>query len=223
MTTKPLCITEDLLAYARAMQPEEPDVLRRLGEETDKDPMARMRIGWVQGRFMMLLARLAGARRAVEVGVYTGYSSLCTALALPDDGYVLACDVSEEWTSVARRYWREAGVEHKMDLRLAPALDTLEAALRQGGAGTFDMAFIDADKPNYIRYFELCLELLRPGGVIAVDNTLWYGRVIDDSFDDADTRAVRGFNAFLRADARVDACLTVVGDGLSLAVKKGGR
>lgn len=220
MTTKPLCVTDDLIAYVRAMQPEEPDILRRLGAETDKDPRANMRIGWDQGRFLMLLTRLVQARRTIEVGVYTGYSSLCTALALPDDGFILACDVSEPWTSVARRYWREAGVEHKISLRLAPALDTLDHLLDDGFTEAFDMAFIDADKANYQNYFERCLALLRPGGVIAVDNTLWYGRVIDPGCDDPDTLAIREFNERLRSDHRVDACLTAIGDGLTLAVKK---
>ena len=221
MTTKPLCITEKLIAYVRAMQPDEPAILKKLGAETDTDPRANMRIGWDQGSFLMLLARLIQARRTIEIGVYTGYSALCTALALPQDGYILACDISEEWTGVARRYWREAGVEHKIDLRLAPALETLEAFAGSHFAGFFDMAFIDADKTNYHTYFERCLTLVRPGGLIVVDNTLWYGRVIDYSQGDEDTRAIREFNDRLRRDHRVDACLTAVGDGVSLAVKKG--
>lgn len=222
MTTKPLNVTEDLTAYVRAMQADEPDILRRLAAETSADPRANMRLGWEQARFLMLLARLTGARRTVEVGVYTGYSSLSVALALPDDGMILACDVSEPWTQVARRYWREAGVEHKIDLRLAPALETLDIALASGFGGAFDMAFIDADKVNYWNYFERCLELVRPGGVIAVDNTLWYGRVIDPDYQDADTLAIRAFNEHLRSDTRVDACLTAIGDGLTLAVKREG-
>ena len=221
MTTKALDFTPALSAYVEAMQPEEPEAHRRLAAETDRDPKAHMRIGWPQGRLMMLLTRLTGARRAIEIGVYTGYSALCTALALPHDGRLLACDTSVAWTDVARRHWREAGVEHKLDLRLAPALDTLDALLGQGLAGRFDQAFIDADKPNILNYFERCLELLRPGGLILVDNTLWYGRVADLSFQDDDTQAIRDFNARLRHDARVEACLTQVGDGLSLAVKKG--
>lgn len=221
MTTKPLNVTEDLIAYVRAMQADEPDVLRRLAAETAADPRANMRIGWEQGRFLMLLARLAQARRTIEIGVYTGYSALCMALALPDDGFILACDVSEPWTQVARRYWREARVEHKIDLRLAPALETLDTVMESGFAEAFDLAFIDADKVNYWNYFERCLELLRPGGVIAVDNTLWYGRVIDPDVQDPDTQAIRAFNERLRVDPRVDACLTAIGDGLTVAVKKG--
>jgi predicted O-methyltransferase YrrM len=222
MTTKPLCVTETLIAYVRAMQPDEPDILKRLGAETDADPKANMRIGWDQGRFLMTLVKLIQARRTIEIGVYTGYSALCTALALPENGYLLACDISEPWTNMARRYWREAGVERKIELRLAPALATLDKLLESGFAGTFDMAFIDADKVNYQNYFERCLMLLRPGGLIVVDNTLWYGRVIDQTMDDPDTRAVRAFNELLRSDSRVDACLTAVGDGVSLAVKREG-
>jgi len=222
MTTKPLCITEDLIAYVRAMQPDEPDILKRLGAETDVDPKAHMRIGWDQGRFLMLLVKLIRARRTIEIGVYTGYSALCTALALPEDGHMLACDISEPWTKIARRYWLEAGVDRKIELRLAPALTTLDNLLESGFAETFDMAFIDADKVNYQNYFDRCLELLRPGGLIVVDNTLWYGRVIDPAVDDPDTLAVRAFNERLRDDPGVDACLTAVGDGVSLAVKKGG-
>jgi caffeoyl-CoA O-methyltransferase len=221
MTTKPLDMTEELVAYVRAMQPEEPDILRRLAAETAADAKAHMRIGWEEGRFLMLLTRLIQARRTIEIGVYTGYSALCTAMALPEDGRVLACDVSVPWTDVARRYWREAQVEHKIDLRIAPALDTLDGLMGAGFAGIFDMAFIDADKVNYQNYFERCLELLRPGGVIAIDNTLWYGRVIDKDYEDQDTQAIRAFNKRLREDSRVDACLTAIGDGLTLAVKKG--
>ena len=220
MTTKPLCITEDLIAYVRAMQPEEPEILTRLGAETDKDPRSTMRIGWDEGRFLMLLVKLVQARRTIEIGVYTGYSALCTALALPEDGRILACDISEPWTTVARRYWREAQVDHKIDLRLAPALDTLDGLMGAGSAGTFDMAFIDADKVNYWNYLERCLELVRPGGVIAVDNTLWYGRVIDPAFQDPDTMAIRAVNERLRVDPRVDICLAAIGDGLTLAIKK---
>jgi caffeoyl-CoA O-methyltransferase len=221
MTTKPLCITEDLIHYVRAMQPEEPEILKRLGRETDDLPRATMRIGWDEGRLLMLLVKLVQARRTIEIGVFTGYSALCTAMALPGDGRILACDVSEPWTTVARRYWREANVDHKIDLRLGQALETLEGLLGSGFTGVFDMAFIDADKVNYQNYFECCLELLRPGGLIAVDNTLWYGRVIDPTFEDVDTLAIRAFNERLRTDSRVEACLTAVGDGLTLVVKKG--
>ncbi|WP_243312005.1 O-methyltransferase [Fundidesulfovibrio agrisoli] len=221
MTTKPLDMTEELVAYVRAMQTKEPEILARLAEETSKDVKAHMRLGWEQGRFLMLLARLTQARRTLEIGVYTGYSALCVALALPPDGRITACDVSVPWTDVARRYWREAGVEQKVDLRIAPALDTLESLLDAGLAGTYDMAFIDADKGNYQNYFDKCLALVRPGGVVAVDNTLWYGRVVDPDNNDPETLAIRAFNERMRNDRRVDACLTAIGDGMTLAVKLG--
>lgn len=221
MTTKPLNVTEELVAYVRAMQPKEPEILRRLAEETAADAKAHMRIGWEQGRFLMLLARLTQARKTVEIGVYTGYSALCMALALPPEGRITACDISAPWTAVAKRYWAEAGVEQKIDLKLAPALDTLESLIDAGQAGSFDLAFIDADKGNYANYFDRCLALARPGGVIAVDNTLWYGRVIDPDNNDPETLAIRAFNERVRADTRVDACLTAISDGMTLAIKLG--
>ena len=221
MTTKPLEMTEELVAYVRAMQTKEPEILARLAEETSKDIKAHMRLGWEQGRFLMLLTRLTQAKRTLEIGVYTGYSALCVALALPPEGRITACDVSVPWTDVARRYWREAGVEQKVDLRIAPALDTLEGLLDAGLAGTYDMAFIDADKGNYQNYFDNCLALVRPGGVIAVDNTLWYGRVVDPDNNDPETLAIRAFNERMRNDRRVDACLTAIGDGMTLAIKLG--
>lgn len=221
MTTKPLEMTEELVAYVRAMQTKEPEILARLAEETSKDVKAHMRLGWEQGRFLMLLARLTQAKRTLEIGVYTGYSALCVALALPPEGRITACDVSVPWTDVARRYWREAGVEQKVDLRIAPALDTLESLLDAGLAGTYDMALIDADKGNYQNYFDKCLALVRPGGVVAVDNTLWYGRVVDPHNNDPETLAIRAFNERMRNDRRVDACLTAIGDGMTLAIKLG--
>jgi caffeoyl-CoA O-methyltransferase len=180
-----------------------------------------MQISPEQGQFMALLARLTGARRCLEVGVFTGYSSLVTALALPVDGSIVACDVSEEWTAVARRYWREAGVAHKIELRLAPATETLDELLAQGQAGTFDFAFIDADKTNYLAYYERTLSLLRTGGLVLVDNTLWSGRVADPEVADADTVSLRHFNEVLHRDERVDLSLLPLGDGLTLARKRG--
>lgn len=221
MTTKPLDFTADLTAYLVNMNPPEPELLARLAAETDVMPRASMRVGWVQARFLMALVALVRARRTIEVGVFTGYSALCTALALPEDGRIVACDRSEEWTAVARRYWREAGVEHKIDLRLGVALDALDGLLARGEAESFDFAFIDADKVNYRNYFERCLRLVRPGGLIAVDNTLWYGRVVDPAFTDPDTEAVRAFNAWLRDDPRTFVVMTAVGDGVTLAVKTG--
>jgi caffeoyl-CoA O-methyltransferase len=195
-------------------------VLRRLRDETAALPNARMQIAPEQGQFMALLGRLMGARRCLEVGVFTGYSSLAVALALPDDGRIVACDVSEEWTAVARRHWSAAGVAHKIDLRLAPALDTLEGLLADGEAGTYDFAFLDADKENYLRYYELALELVRPGGLIVADNTLWSGRVADPANDEASTVGLRRFNEQLHRDGRVDLSLVPIGDGLTLARKR---
>ncbi len=169
---------------------------------------------------MALLMHLINARRTIEIGVYTGYSALSVALALPEDGRVIACDINDEWTSVARRYWREAGVEQKIDLRLGPALATLDGLIANGHAGRFDFVFIDADKTNYANYYERALVLLRPGGLIGVDNVLWYGRVIDPSIDDADTRAIRAFNEQIKNDDRVWLSMLPVRDGLTLACKK---
>ena len=179
-----------------------------------------MQIGPEQGQFMALLARLTGARRCIEVGVFTGYSSLAVALALPPDGRIVACDVSEEWTAIARRHWQAAGVDSKIELRLAPAVDTLDAMLAAGEAGRHDLAFIDADKVNYGRYYERVLELLRPGGLVVVDNTLWSGRVADPAVVDADTVALREFNERLHVDERVDLSLVPIGDALTLARKR---
>lgn len=186
-----LTIGGKLWDYMRSVTLREPAILRRLREETAGDPMERMQISPEQGQFLALLMHLMGARRTLEVGVYTGYSSLAVALALPDDGRIIACDINEQWTSVARRYWREAGVEQKIDLRLRPALETLDGLIATGQGNRFDFAFIDADKGNYANYFERALVLVRPGGLIAIDNVLWSGRVIDRSAKDADTRAIR--------------------------------
>lgn len=173
-----------------------------------------------QGQFMALLVHLIGARRTIEIGVFTGYSSLWTALALPADGRVVACDVSEEWTAIGRRYWKEAGVEHKIDLRLAPALETLDSLLAQGAHGTFDLAFIDADRANHWNYYERALELLRPRGLILADNVLRKGLVADESVRDPDTQAIREFNLKVGADDRVWITLLTYADGLMLLCKK---
>src|SRR5579871_653633 len=177
-------ITPELLEYLRRVGTREPDILGRLRRETDASPMASMQISPDQGQFLGLLARLLGARKTIEVGVFTGYSALAVALALPEDGRIVACDVSAEWTAIARRYWREAGVEGMIDLHLRPAIETLDDLVARGQAGTFDFAFIDADKANYWNYYERCLALIRPGGLIAVDNVLWDGKVIDPSAQD---------------------------------------
>ena len=198
----------------------ESEVARRLREETQKLPESQMQIGPDQGQFMYLLVQLIRARKALEVGVFTGYSSLMVATGLPDDGRLIACDVSEEYTSVARRYWREAGVEQKIDLRLRPALETLDDLLAKGDAGTFDFAFIDADKSNYENYYERILRLIRTGGLIAIDNTIWSGRVADPNESDEDTVAIRNLNAKLHTDKRITLSMLTVGDGLTLAMKR---
>jgi len=198
----------------------ETDLAKRLREETQKLPMAAMQIGPDQGQFMQMLVQLIQARRTLEVGVFTGYSSLWVAGGLPDDGRIIACDVSEEFTAVARRYWREAGVDHKIDLQLRPALETLNELLANGNAGTFDFAFIDADKSNYDNYYERTLKLLRTGGLIAIDNTIWSGRVANPNETDEDTVAIRRLNEKLHRDERVALSMLTVGDGLTLAMKR---
>jgi len=197
---------------------EEP-VQRELREETARHPRAGMAIGPEQGALMQLLAKTIGARRYLEIGVFTGYSSLAMALALPPDGYVLACDVSEEFTATARRYWQKAGISGKIDLRIAPALETL-AAVRAEGVAPFDMAFVDADKSNVDAYYEAALEMLRPGGLLLIDNVLWDGAVLDAATGDADTQALRQISAKVGRDERVDAVLVPVCDGLLIARKR---
>ncbi len=203
--------------YIRSVSLRELPILARLREETASNPMSGMQVSPEQGQFLAFLARLTGARRTLEVGVFTGYSSLSVALALPEDGHIVACDVSEEWTTVAQRYWREAGVDRKIELHLRPALETLRQLLAEGRRNTFDFAFIDADKANYQAYFDSALELVRPGGLIVVDNVLWHGQVIDPAVQDEDTLAIRRFNQCLRQDDRVHITLVPIGDGLTLA------
>jgi predicted O-methyltransferase YrrM len=222
MSNRSIELTDAVYDYLLEVSLREPPVLRALREETLRMTQRSMQISPEQGQFMALAARLAGAKRCIEVGVFTGYSSLVTALALPEDGRIVACDVSEEWTMTARRYWRAAGVEHKIDLRLAPALETLDALLAAGGQGGYDIAFIDADKTGYLAYYERCLALLRVGGLVMVDNTLWSGRVADPEVSDEDTVAMRHFNEVLHRDERVDLSLVPIGDGLTLARKRAG-
>ena len=219
MSNRTLCITEQLYEYMVRVSLREPELLQRLRAETALDEMARMQIAPEQGQFMALLIHLLGAEKTIELGVFTGYSTLCTALALPDHGRLVACDISKEWTRVACRYWEEAGVSHKIDLRLAPAAETLAALLAANEGGSFDFAFIDADKTSYDHYYEACLQLLRPGGLIAIDNVLWYGDVADRAIDDADTEAIREFNRKIHGDSRVEISLVPIADGLTLARK----
>jgi predicted O-methyltransferase YrrM len=212
-------ITDELAHYIREVTLREPEALRRLREGTEDHPQASMQTSPEQGQFLHLMARAVSARKTLEVGVFLGYSSTWVALALPPGGEVIACDVSEEYTSRARRTWQEAGVEERIDLRLGPALDTLDGLLEQGHADSFDFAFIDADKKNYGNYYERALQLLRRGGMIAIDNVLWDGRVIDPAVHDEDTEAIRAFNRKLHADQRVAISMATMGDGLALACK----
>lgn len=215
-----LGLSDDLYHYLLATSVREPDVLRRLREETALQDEGDMQIGPEQGQFMALLLKLIGARRVLELGTFTGYSALWMALALPADGRIIACDVSDEWTSIGRRYWQAAGVAQKIDLRIAPAAATLAALLAEGQAGSFDFAFIDADKDGYDGYYEQCLQLVRSGGLIAIDNVLWGGAVADEEAQDAYTQALRVLNAKLHADERIDLSLLPIGDGLTLARKR---
>ncbi len=213
-------MSDQLHEYMLSVSVREPEVLQRLRQETASLPAAGMQISVEQGQFMSLLVQLIGAKKTLEVGVFTGYSSLVVALAMPADSKTISCDVNEEWTAIARRYWKEAGVAHKIDLRLAPAIQTLQALLAEGQAGTFDFAFIDADKDNYDHYYEAALQLLRPGGLIGIDNTLWSGRVADHTAQDKDTVALRDLNAKIHKDVRVTPSLLPIGDGLTLALKR---
>lgn len=215
MTARTLPLTPRLARYLLAHAARETPVERALRRVTRKLPQAGMQIGPEQAALMKLLVRAIGARRCLEIGTFTGYSALAVALALPPGGRIVCCDVSEVWTSIARRFWKQAGIEKKIDLRIAPALETLKSL-----KGSFDFAFIDADKTNYRNYYERCLKLVRRGGLIAIDNTLWYGQVADPRVRDADTRAIRAFNRRIHRDRRVDLALLPVGDGLTLALKR---
>jgi O-methyltransferase len=206
--------------YVSHVITRETPLQQRLRAETAGLPQAGMQVGPDQGKLLALLVHLIGARRALEIGTFTGYSALAVAAALPADGKLIACDISAEWTRIARRYWDEAGVSGRIELRLGPARDTLAALIRDGAAGSFDFAFIDADKTGYDAYYEACLTLLRPGGLIALDNMLWNGAVADPRVQDPDTSALRALNVKIRDDARVESCLLTVGDGVMLARKR---
>lgn len=220
MSNQSIGIEGPLYEYLLAVSLREHPTLARLRAETAGHPRVNMQIAPEQGQFMALLAKLIGAQHCIEVGVFTGYSSLAVALALPPTGRLVACDVNEDYTAIAQRYWNEAGVAGKIDLRIAPALETLDALLAGGEPGRYDFAFIDADKGAYEAYYERLLELLRPGGLLAVDNTLWNGAVADPADRDPDTVAIRAFNEKLRDDGRVDLSLVPIGDGLTLARKR---
>ena len=219
MSNKTICITEELYEYMLSVSLREPEVLKDLRRETALDENSNMQISPEQGQFMALLVKMLGAERTLDIGVYTGYSSLCIAMSIPEKGRVVACDVSREWTDIARRYWRRAGVEDKIELHLVPAKQTLKKLIEEGTTA-FDFAFIDADKKNYDQYYEKCLQLIRPGGLIAIDNVLWDGAVADTGNDDPDTVAIRDFNRALHGDERVTLSLLPIGDGLTLARKR---
>jgi predicted O-methyltransferase YrrM len=214
-----IAMTERIEAYVDA-HTRESDVAQRLHIETARLPQAGMQIGADQAAFLALLVRALGARRCIEVGTFTGYSALAVAAALPEDGRLVCCDISAEWTAIGQRYWREAGVAARIELRLAPALDTLRELLSRDRAGSYDFAFIDADKTNYAAYYEACLALLRRNGVMVLDNMLWSGRVADANETDPDTAALRALNAKIHTDDRVDASLLTIGDGVMLVRKR---
>ena len=221
MSSHTLALTDTLHDYLLREGLCESEAARALREKTRTATRWHvMRISPEQGAFMAQLVRLIGARRALEVGTFTGYSALVVAEALPADGRLIACDISDEWTAVGRPFWERAGVAEKIDVRLRPALQTLDALLADGEAGRFDFAFIDADKANYDAYYERCLRLLRPGGVVGIDNVLWGGRVADVDAQDEDTRAIRALNTKVRGDGRVHATMLPIGDGFTLAIKK---
>lgn len=213
-------LTPNLYDYLLAVSLREPDVLRQLRDETARSSFASMQVPPEQGQFLGLLVQLMGARQTLEIGVFTGYSTLWTALSLPSNGCVVACDVSDDWTSVARRYWTQAGVAEKIDLRLGAALGTMDRLLEEPNAGSFDFVFIDADKENYDEYYERSLRLLRPGGMIAVDNVLWDGQVVNSTAQDSETRAIRALNEKIRNDERVILSMIPIADGLTLALKR---
>ena len=220
MSRGPTHLDDSLYSYLLSVGVREHPILVELREETARHSRASCQISADQGAFMALLVQATGARRTIEVGVFTGYSSIAVALALPPEGRIIACDVSEEFTRVARTYWKKAGVDHKIDFRLAPATETLDALLSAGEEGRFDFAFIDADKSSYDAYYERLLRLIRPGGLIAIDNVLWSGKVADPNITDADTIALRALNQKLRGDERISLSLVPIADGLTLALKR---
>ena len=220
MSRQTLGLPDDLHEYLLSVSLRESDVMRRLREETAEHPRAHMQIAPEQAQFLQFLVQLVGARRVLEIGVFTGYSALAVAEVLPPNGEIVACDISEEYTEVARRYWREAGVDNQIDLRIAPANDTLAALLDDDQAGTFDFAFIDADKESYDTYYEQSLKLLRPGGVIAIDNVFRGGRVTEPAPDDESVMVVRDLNEKLHTDERIELTVLPLADGVTLAMKR---
>lgn len=220
MSNRTLSIDDSIYNYLCDVSLNEPELLRQLREETAQIEYSVMQISPEQGQFMSLLIKLMGAKRAIEIGTYTGYSSICVASAMPEDGKLICCDISPQWTSIAEKYWARAGLENKIDLYSQPAAQTLQKLLDDGAEKSFDFMFIDADKQNYIMYYELALRLLRKGGLIAVDNTLWSGAVADPENTEPGTRAIRRFNEMLKQDDRVSQSLLTIGDGLTLILKE---
>lgn len=220
MSNKSISVTDAIYGYLLSTSLREADVLKQLREETSHHIHHTMQIAPEQGQFMRLLVELIGAAKILEIGVFTGYSSISLALALPEQGRITACDINEDYTATARRYWQLAGVEDKIDLYLAPALDTLDKLIAEGHSGTYDMAFIDADKTSYDGYYERTLALLRTGGLLLIDNVLWNGQVVDSAFADEDTEAIRRLNEKIHADSRVSISLLPIADGLTLALKR---
>jgi len=220
MSNRTLQLTDQIYKYLIDHSLRENESLRALRQITQKHEFARMQIAPEQGQFMALLVELLAIKRIIEVGTFTGYSALAMAQVLPEDGQIICCDISKEWTDIGKASWAEAGVSSKIDLRIAPALETLDALLANGNEGQFDMAFVDADKSNYLNYFEKCLQLTRPGGLLVFDNTLWNGDVADNTIQDSDTVAIRALNDQLHQDDRVSLSLVPIGDGLTLARKR---
>jgi len=215
-----LDLDDRLYDYLLDVSLREPEILARLRKRTLKLPEHGMQVSPEQGQFLALLVELTGARQHLEVGVFTGYSSLAVALALPADGHITALDIDPDFTAIAREFWAEAGVAEKIDLRLGPGIETLDALIADGHADSYDSAFIDADKPNYDGYFERCLQLVRPGGLIGIDNVLWSGKPADDSIRDDNTDAIRAFNLARKDDQRVTLSMVPIADGLTLAIKR---
>lgn len=220
MGKRTIDLTDELYDYSLSVSLRDSDVLARLRDETNRLEYGVMQISADQGQFMGMLVKILDAKRIIEVGTFTGYSALVMAQSMAAEGQIVACDVNEEWTTIARRYWEEAGVSSKICLHLAPAIETLKTLVAAGESNQFDMAFIDADKQNYKSYYEACLTLMRPGGVILVDNVFWGGSVADKTVNDPDTVAIREFNAYLRDDQRVDISMLPLGDGVTLARKR---
>ncbi len=220
MSKNPIANDEALYDYLKSVSVRETTQLIQLRKQTASMPSSGMQISPDQGQFMAMLVHLIEAKHIIEIGTFTGYSTLCMALALPDDGRIIACDVSREWTTVGQVYWDQAGVQDKIDLRLGPALDTLDSLLSQGCQGTFDLAFIDADKANYDHYYEKCLQLIKPNKLILIDNVFWGGAVLDSQRDDEDTNSIRALNAKIATDPRIDRSMITIGDGLTLVRKK---